>query len=57
MKLDDARMRAFHALDRSQQEAAIRRLAAVGMTERSIAQATQLSVEFVRRLLGDQHGQ
>jgi ABC-type phosphate/phosphonate transport system ATPase subunit len=41
----------FEHLDREQQEQAIRRLAADGMSEHSIARATRLSVEQVRRVL------
>lgn len=41
----------FAALDREQQERAIRRLAHDGMSEYSIAAATRLSVEMIRRVL------
>lgn len=39
----DPRMSAFHALDRTEQENAIRRLAAAGLSEHGIARATMLS--------------
>jgi hypothetical protein len=42
----------FVALSREQQAAAIRRMATTGWSEYSIAQATRLSVEQVRRILG-----
>jgi ABC-type phosphate/phosphonate transport system ATPase subunit len=48
---DEARMRAFHAMDRDAQAAAIKRLAAIGWTENRIARATKLSVEQIRRVL------
>jgi hypothetical protein len=48
---DADRMRHFHALDRAEQAAAIRRLAAGGMTENGISHATALNVEFVKRVL------
>lgn len=41
----------FHALDREEQAAAIRRLAASGQGDHTIAHATGLSVEAVRQLL------
>jgi hypothetical protein len=41
----------FLLLDRVEQEAAIRRLAASGMHDYSIATATSLSVEQIRRVL------
>ena len=50
---DRDRMRHFHQLDHTQQVQAIHRLAAAGMSDHGIAQATALSVEFVRRLLGE----
>ena len=52
---DAARMRHFHALDRQQQAEAICRLAASGQGEHTIARATGLSVELVRRVLAG-HG-
>jgi hypothetical protein len=48
---DDDRMRAFRMLTRAEQAAAIRRLAADGMSDLGIAQATCLAVEQVRRVL------
>ena len=50
---DADRMRHFHALDREQQAQAIRRLGATGLSEHGIAQATGLSVEMVRQVLGE----
>jgi DNA invertase Pin-like site-specific DNA recombinase len=44
-------LRYFLLLDRSEQEAAIRRLMASGMPAYTIAAATGLSVEQVRRIL------
>jgi hypothetical protein len=41
----------FHALERAQQANAIRRLATSGMSDHTIAAATRLSVEMVRRIL------
>jgi len=43
----------FEQLDREAQERAIRRLAQEGMSEYSIAAATRLSVEMIRRVLTD----
>jgi hypothetical protein len=48
---NDHALRHFHALSADAQADAIRRLAASGMGDHTIAQATRLSVEFVRRLL------
>jgi DNA invertase Pin-like site-specific DNA recombinase len=47
-------LRHFLLLDREQQESAIRRLIASGMPEHTIATATGLSVEQVRRVLSQQ---
>lgn len=47
----DARMRHFHALDRTAQTDAIRGLAVAGWSEQSIARATQLSVEMIGYVL------
>jgi DNA invertase Pin-like site-specific DNA recombinase len=47
----DPRMAAFRALDHTQQVEAIRRLAAAGQGAHTIAHATGLSVEQVRRIL------
>jgi hypothetical protein len=44
----------FHALPRVEQEAAIRRLAASGQGAYSIAAATGLSVEQIRRVLEEE---
>lgn len=44
-------LRYFLLLDRSEQEAALRRLAAAGLGDYSIATASGLSVEQVRRIL------
>lgn len=43
----------FHAMPWDQQATAIRRLAAVGHGDHTIARATGLSVEVVRRLLAE----
>jgi hypothetical protein len=43
----------FHALDREQQAAAIRRLADAGHGDHTIAQATGLSAEQIRRVVAD----
>lgn len=50
---DRARTAHFAALDREQQEQAVRRLAATGMGDHTIAAATQLSIEQIRRILGE----
>jgi hypothetical protein len=50
---DDARREHFDSLTRSEQEAAIRRMAADGASEYGISAATGLSVEMVRRILGE----
>ena len=42
----------FVTLDREQQAAAIRQLAASGISDYGIAAATRLSVEFVRTVIG-----
>lgn len=47
----DAHMRHFNSLPYQEQLAAIRRLAATGQSERTIAAATALSVEMIRRVL------
>ena len=51
--LDDRRMDYFQLLDREQQEAAIRRLAASGMSDHGVSAATRLTVEMVRAILGE----
>jgi hypothetical protein len=43
----------FHAMPADQQQGAIRRLAAAGHGDHTIARATGLSVEMVRRLLSE----
>jgi hypothetical protein len=48
-----ARMEHFHALSRQEQARAIRDLAATGQGEHTIAHATGLSVEMVRRVLAE----
>ncbi len=50
-QLDSARMLHFRALEHEQQTEAIRRLAAMGQSEFTIARATGLSVEMVKRIL------
>jgi hypothetical protein len=44
----------FHSLDHAEQAAAIRRLAALGQSELTIAAATGLSVEAIRQVLAPQ---
>jgi hypothetical protein len=44
----------FHSLDHAEQAAAIRRLAALGQSEHTIASATGLSVEAIRQVLAPQ---
>jgi hypothetical protein len=44
----------FHTLTRDEQTAAIRRLAALGQSEQTIAAATGLSVEMVCTLIATQ---
>jgi hypothetical protein len=48
----DTRLQHFACLGRIQQEQAIRRLAAAGYHDCTIAAATKLSVEMVRRVIG-----
>ena len=43
----------FNVLDRQEQAAAIRRLAATGLTEHDIAYATGLSKEMIDRILAE----
>ncbi|MGH8258287.1 MAG: hypothetical protein ACREUG_01200 [Steroidobacteraceae bacterium] len=43
----------FLLLDREEQAAAIRRMASTGWSEGSIASATRLSIEQVRRILAE----
>lgn len=42
----------FVMLDRDQQAAAIRKLAASGVSDYGVSAATRLSVEFVRTVIG-----
>ncbi|MHB8816251.1 MAG: hypothetical protein ACYDAE_23710 [Steroidobacteraceae bacterium] len=49
----DNRMRHFRTLDRDAQAAAIRRMAMLGWSDHGISQATQLSVEFIRHVIGE----
>jgi hypothetical protein len=51
---DADRMLHFRALHRDQQLEAIRRLANAGQSEHTIAGATGLSVEMIRRILAEQ---
>jgi hypothetical protein len=51
--LDAARMTHFLALDHEQPRQAIARLALLGQSEHSIARATGLSVEMVKRILAE----
>ena len=53
MTAEPARMH-FHALSSQEQAQAIRRLAASGQGEHTIAHATGLSVEQIRRVLAEQ---
>lgn len=46
------RLHYFHQLTRDQQAASIRRLAAEGYADSTISQATGLSVEMVRQVIG-----
>jgi hypothetical protein len=50
---DEERRRHFHCLPHEEQLAAIRRLAATGLSEATIASATALSVEMVRAVLNE----
>lgn len=47
------RMYHFRTLDRDAQVQAIRRMAAMGWTDHGISHATKLSLEQVRRVLGE----
>jgi hypothetical protein len=46
-------LRYFMMLSQSEQCAAIRRMAAIGMSDYTIASATRLSVEQIRQIIGD----
>jgi hypothetical protein len=50
---EDRRMHYFVMLTRDEQVDAIHRLSRSGMTDHGIASATQLSVEMVRKILGE----
>lgn len=52
----DARIRHYAALTQSEQETAIRQLARDGQQEHTIARATGLAVEQVRRIVGADGG-
>lgn len=47
----DPSVQYFHALTRDEKIAAIKRMAAEGWTDHTIAHATKLSCEFVRQVL------
>lgn len=49
---EHARMAAFESLTREQQGAVIRRMIADGVPEYTVAAATRLSIEMIRRVLG-----
>jgi hypothetical protein len=53
-QLDSARMLHFRGLEHAQQAEPVRRLAALGQSEFTIARATGLSVEMIQRVLGEQ---
>lgn len=48
-----ARMAAFERLTREQQSEAIRRMLRDGVPEYTVAAATRLSIEMVRRIVGE----
>jgi hypothetical protein len=50
----DNRMRYFALLDCTEQAKAISRLDAAGMSHTGIAAATMLSIEQIRKILGEQ---
>jgi hypothetical protein len=50
----DRRMHYFSMLNRDEQAKAIARLASSGMNDYGIASATGISVEMVRKILGEQ---
>jgi len=51
---DDAnRMRYFEDLTHEEQVAAVRRMAAEGLSEHALAHCTRWSIEYIRRVLGD----
>lgn len=49
----DARMHYFALLSRDEQEQAIRRMAASGLSDHVISAATMLSVEQIKKILGE----
>ena len=49
----DSRLRSFVTMNREQQAAAIRRMASEGRSDHTIATATRLSVEQIRRILAE----
>lgn len=49
---EHARMAAFESLTREQQAIVIRRMIADGVPEYTVAAATRLSIEMVRRIIG-----
>ncbi len=51
---NDRRMHYFAMLTRDEQAEAIYRLSRSGMSDHAIASATQLSVEMIRAILGEQ---
>jgi ABC-type phosphate/phosphonate transport system ATPase subunit len=53
MSATDKRMHYFAMLTRDEQADAIHRLSRSGMSDHAIASATQLSVEMVRKILGE----
>lgn len=54
---DQAASRDFHSLDHEQQLHAVRNMARAGLGDHTIASATGLSVEMVRRFLAEQQGE
>jgi hypothetical protein len=52
MSANDKRMSHFALLTADEQRAAIARLANSGMSESTIAAATMLSIEMIRKILG-----
>jgi hypothetical protein len=50
---ENTTLRAWHGLSRDEQRAAIKKLAADGMSDYGIAHATRLAVEQVRAILAE----
>lgn len=50
---DDRRMHYFAMLTHDEQASAIHRLSRSGMSDHGISAATQLSVEMIRKILGE----